>query len=74
MQLIAQEELDEPCHGWDGETVFRLRNGEVWQQAAHRQHRFFQERPLVRIWKHGNRHLLEMQGIREVLPVNRLYC
>lgn len=72
MYLISQSELDGNCRGWDGSTVFKLSNGEVWRQAAYRYRQLHLCSPGVRVWRLGDAFLLEVGGAREVLPVERL--
>lgn len=69
MMLITEGELDGACRGWDGETVFTLSNGEVWQQCAFRARRLHAASPDVRVWRCGRRYWLEIEGAGEILPV-----
>ncbi len=71
MRLLTESELDGHCEGWDGATTFRLCNGEVWEQAAFRVRRLHLACPAVRIWRIGGASLLELEGVRELLPVRR---
>ncbi len=69
--LVAQSELEGNCNGWDAGTVFRLTNGDAWQLIAPRSRQLFVGNPLVRIWRFGTKHMLEIEGAMEVLPVCR---
>jgi hypothetical protein len=69
LRLVTESELDGNCRGWEGDTAFRLCNGEVWEQAAFRVRRVFLASPGVRIWRLGDASLLEIEGVRELLPV-----
>ena len=71
IRLITQSELDGNCKGWDGETTFKLCNGEVWEQAAFRVRHLYLSSPAVRVWRLGDASLLELEGSRELLPVKR---
>ncbi|SFV15336.1 hypothetical protein [Pseudoduganella namucuonensis] len=71
MRLLTESELDGNCKGWDGKTTFRLCNGEVWQQSAFRVRCLHLASPAVRVWRIGGASLLEFEGVRELLPVER---
>jgi hypothetical protein len=71
IRLITESELDGNCKGWDGNTTFRLCNGEVWEQSAFRVRRLHLASPAVRVWRLGDASLLEFEGARELLPVQR---
>lgn len=72
LRLVTQSELEGNCRGWDGDTVFSLSNGEVWRQDASRYRCVHLCCPAVRIWRLGARFLLEVEGLRDILPVRRI--
>jgi hypothetical protein len=69
LRLITESELEGICHGWDGHTVFRLANGEVWQQSSFRSRTLYLNCPAVRVWRMGEYCWLELEGAGEILPV-----
>jgi hypothetical protein len=38
-------------HGWDGETIFKLDNGQIWQQAEYDYTYFYEHHPDVTIYQ-----------------------
>lgn len=72
MHLVTESELDGTCHGWDGSTVFRLENGQTWRQSAVRCRKVRLCCPAVRVWRLGERHWLELEGVPEIVPVERV--
>lgn len=72
LRLITEDELSGACCGWDGATVFRLSNGEVWQQCAFRARRLYLSCPEIRVWRCAGKHWLEVAGVGEILPVERV--
>ena len=32
---VIESQIDGEFHGWDGETIFKLTNGQIWQQAEY---------------------------------------
>lgn len=71
--LVTEDELTGNCKGWDGATVFALTNGEVWQQSRFRSRQLHLCSPAVRIWRFGYSFWLEIEGISEILPVQRVF-
>jgi hypothetical protein len=43
--------IQQPFKGWSGDTVFRLENGQVWQQRRRGNYRYMGARPEVKITK-----------------------
>jgi len=72
MRLIIETELEGTLPGWDGGTVFALANGQKWRQSAFRARAMRLSDPLVRIWNAGAYFWLEIEGVREILPVTRV--
>ena len=52
-QAVAEQEtlaiIQQPFDGWSGDTIFRLDNGQVWQQRRRGNYRYMGSRPQVRI-------------------------
>ena len=69
MRLVTESELDGACRGWDGQTVFRLVNGEMWRQSSFRSRALYLSCPEVRVWRLGDYCWLEVEGAGEILPV-----
>lgn len=73
LELVSESDIEGLCRGWDGGTAFQLSNGEVWQQSAWRCRSLHLCCPQIRVWRIGNRFFLEVEGTREILPVQRLH-
>ncbi len=71
-ELLTESALAENCRGWDGNTVFRLANGEVWEQAMPRIRALFLRRPDVRVWRFGEIYFLDVEGAHDPLRVRRV--
>jgi hypothetical protein len=72
MRLVTESELEGNCKGWDGNTTFKLCNGEVWEQSAFRCRSLHLACPGVRVWRLGDASYLEIEGTRELLPVTQM--
>ena len=58
--------------GWDGETVFFLDNGQIWQQAAYSYHYHYAYRPKVLIVRSGALSKMIVEGVSESVTVQRI--
>ncbi len=70
-EAIASK-IDGMFHGWDGRTVFKLRNGQVWQQADFHVLYRFAYGPRVRIRRAGSSYQLYVEGVDTTTAVKRL--
>jgi len=79
-QLINDEDADDlmtrlagPFTGWDGDTVFRLENGQLWQQidSSYLYSRAESPRVTIRRAAFGS-YLLQVEGIGRTVRVRRL--
>lgn len=59
-------------HGYSGGAIFRLTNGQVWQQRRYRYRYKYKYRPDVRIFKDGSRYYIEVAGMNEPIEVVRI--
>ncbi|GIR39336.1 MAG: hypothetical protein CM15mP51_01160 [Porticoccaceae bacterium] len=50
-RFVITSQIDGSFRGWDGKTVFRLKNGQIWQQRLSGKWRYFAEDPPVEITK-----------------------
>ena len=50
---VIESKVEGDFEGWEGETVYRLTNGQVWQQSAYHYHYHYAYRPDVLIYKDG---------------------
>ncbi len=58
--------------GWSGDTVFRLRNGQVWQQSSDSVARHHAEMPGVLIYRSGIGYKMKVDGVDQTISVKRL--
>ena len=59
-------------HGWDGETIFKLDNGQIWQQAEYDYNYFYDYNPDVTIYQTSGGCRMKVEGENETLPVKRI--
>ena len=79
-QLPNSDEVDElvsylvgPFNGWDGDTIFRLGNGQAWQQIDSSYQYARSERPRVTISRAAfGSYLLQVEGVGQTVRVRRI--
>ncbi len=64
--------IDGHFDGWDGNTVFKLQNGQVWQQAGFGSFAHHAENPQVHIWKGWFGYLMRIKGYNATVSVRRI--
>lgn len=58
--------------GWDGETIFRLANGQIWQQVTHAYTYHYAFRPKVMIIKTNGAYKMKVDGVAGTIFVKRI--
>jgi hypothetical protein len=71
---VVDSRIDGEFKGWEGETTFRLQNGEVWQQAASGHKYTYVYSPKVLIYQSGSEFRMKVEGIDEEIAVRRGGC
>ncbi len=51
--LVIESRIDGDFNGWDGETIYKLSNGDIWQQASYHYHYHYAYAPKVTIYPSG---------------------
>lgn len=70
---VTGTNIDGPFFGWSGSTVFKLANGQVWEQDGPARTYHFAYRPNVRITEADDTHLMEVSGVGSV-RVRRVFA
>lgn len=58
--------------GWDGDTVFKLTNGQIWQQSSYAYTYHYAYRPEVLIYSTNGGCKLKVDGVDDSIFVKRL--
>jgi hypothetical protein len=59
--------------GWDGETIFQLDNGQIWQQAEYDYMYSYQYRPDVTIYQTSSGCQMKVEDEEETIVVKRIH-
>lgn len=69
---VIESHIAGSFHGWSGETVFKLENGQYWQQAEYDYEYHYAYRPEVLIYPSGGKFAMKVEGMDETLHVRKL--
>jgi len=69
---VIESQIDGEFSGWEGETIFKLTNGQIWQQAAYAYTYSYKYRPKVLIFRIGGGYQMQVDGMDSRIRVTRL--
>jgi hypothetical protein len=69
---VIETYIEGDFEGWSGETIFKLDNGQIWQQASYSYTYSYAYRPKVMIYRSGGEYKMKVEGVGEALAVKRL--
>lgn len=59
---VIESQIDGEFKGWEGETIYKLMNGQIWQQASYHYHYHYAYSPKVLIYPSGGGHKMKVDG------------
>jgi len=59
---VIESQIDGDFEGWEGETIYQLRNGQIWQQASYHYHYHYAYAPKVIIYKDSGTYKMQVIG------------
>lgn len=71
---VVDSRIDGEFKGWEGKTVFKLQNGQIWQQASYGYSVTFADSPKVLIYQSGSEFRMKVEGVDEEIAVRRSGC
>lgn len=69
---IIESYIDGTFEGWDGDTLFKLRNGQIWEQASYSYTYHYAYSPEVLIYSTAGGYKMVVEGVSETIYVRRL--
>jgi len=72
MPNVIETQIDGDFEGWEGETIVKLMNGQIWQQSEYYYHYHYSFMPRVIIFKSGAGYKMKVEGIERAVGVTRL--
>jgi len=70
---VIESRIDGEFEGWEGETIVKLINGQIWQQSEYYYHYHYSYSPKVLVYRSGSGYKMQVDGISKsigVLPLN----
>jgi len=67
-----EAQIDGEFNGFEGETIIKLTNGQIWQQSEYYYHYHYSYMPKVIIYKSNNVYKMQVKGIPKAIGVSRL--
>ena len=69
---FVESHINGVFEGWDGDTIFELRNGQIWQQASYSYTYHYAFSPEVFIYSANGGYKMIVDGVSETIYVRRL--
>lgn len=69
---IIESQVDGDFEGWEGETIIRLMNGQIWQQTEYYYYYHYSFMPEVLIYKSDYSYKMKVNGVDKAIGVTRL--
>ncbi|MDQ6879372.1 MAG: hypothetical protein M3082_17095 [Candidatus Dormibacteraeota bacterium] len=69
---VVESRIDGEFTGWDGETLFKLQNGQIWQQTSYAYIYHYAYSPTVIIYQSSGGWRLRVDGVAGTITVQRL--
>lgn len=69
---VIESRIDGDFEGWEGETIFKLMNGQIWQQVDYKYTYHYAYMPEVIIIKSVSGYKMKVEGVRGTIQVVRL--
>lgn len=72
IRSVIESKIDGDFEGWEGETIVKLQNGQIWQQSEYHYEYHYAFMPEVLIFKSGSRFKIIVDGVKKAVYVKRL--
>ncbi len=70
---VIESRIDGDFEGWEGETIYPLTNGQIWQQSTYHYHYHYSYSPKVLIYQSGGGYKMHVEGDNDTeINVTRL--
>lgn len=69
---VIETQIEGEFQGWSGDTIFKLANGQIWQQSSYAYTYHYAYRPKILIYKAGAVYQMKVDGVDDAIQVKRL--
>ena len=70
--MTIETRIEGESEGWDGETILKLENGQIWQQDEYYYRYRYKYRPRVTITGSSGYQKMRIEGIDRAVRVRRI--
>ncbi len=70
--LVIETQIDGDFEGWEGETIVKLMNGQIWQQTEYHYTYHYAFMPEVLIYRSGGGWKMKVDGVDKAVGVEQL--
>lgn len=67
-----ESRIDGDFNGWEGESIYKLQNGQIWQQAEYKYRYKYKYAPKVTIFRKNGSFYMQVDGDSGAVRVERL--
>lgn len=71
-QSVIESRIDGDFEGWSGDTIFKLQNGQIWQQVNYHYRYSYKYSPKVIIFRAGSGYKMKVDGVSGEVQVKRI--
>jgi hypothetical protein len=69
---LIESQIDGDFNGWEGNTIYKLINGQIWQQVDYHYCYHYSFAPKIIIFTENGRHFMQVDGISHAVEVKNL--
>jgi hypothetical protein len=69
---VIESHIAGEFEGWSGDTIFKLDNGQIWQQSSYSYTYHYAYRPEVLIYRSGGVYKMKVEDVEDTITVKRL--
>ena len=69
---VLKTQIDGDFEGWDGETIFKMMNGTIWQQASYDYTYHYAYMPDVIIYKKDGTYYMKIEDVDDEIAVRQI--
>lgn len=69
---VIETQIDGDFEGWEGETIVKLMNGQIWQQTEYYYTYHYAFMPKVLLYQSGGSYKMKVEGVEKAVGVEQL--
>lgn len=69
---VIQTQIDGEFEGWEGETIFKMMKGTIWQQSSYDYTYHYAYMPDVLIYSKSGSYYMRVEGVNDEIMVRRI--